>query len=64
MDDEELPVVQKCLRVFEDVSGAASNSQRCFINGDLKLCMEQVSYHAVGDKWPFQLEHKKKPLYA
>lgn len=53
VDDEDLPIVEKRLGVFEDVSGATSNSQRCFVNGDLKLCMEQVSHHAVGDKWPF-----------
>lgn len=62
MDGEELPVVEERLRVFEDVSGATSNSQRCFVHGDLKLGMEEVSHHAVGDERPFQLEHKKKPL--
>lgn len=53
MDDEELPIVEKCLGVFEDVSGATSNSQRCFVNGDLELCVQQVSHYAVGDERPF-----------
>lgn len=52
VDDEDLPVVEKRLRVFKDVPGATSNSKRCFVNRDLKLCMEQVSYHAVGDEGP------------
>lgn len=60
----KLPVVEKCLRVFEDVSGATSNCYRCFVHRYLKLWVEEVSHHTVGNEWPFQLWHKNKTLYV
>lgn len=46
-----LPVVEERLRVFEDVTCAASSRNRCFIQWHFKLWMEQVSDHTVGNEW-------------
>lgn len=51
------PVVQKCLRILEDVSCATTHSKRSFIHRYFKPCMEQVPHHTVRYKWPFQLQH-------
>lgn len=54
------PVVQKCLRIFQDVSRATSNSDRRFVFWYVKLGVEKISYDAVRHKWSFYLTNKKE----
>lgn len=59
-----LPVVEERLRVFEDVARAAASGDRCLIHRHLKLRVEQVSDHTVGNEGPLQLQHTDKSLMS